>query len=141
MELSCYQIPASFDQKHARFFVIFQASTDISKITRKQSKTGKHGHENQKSTKRSQRIKAEARKVKPQDSSVKSRAIIGLLKHRAHAAMKETQRGMGFALNTLTQLAQAVTSKNDSLAIRVSVQNDQTAQNHLAMIRRIKGAD
>ncbi|GJZ06928.1 integrase, catalytic region, zinc finger, CCHC-type containing protein, partial [Tanacetum coccineum] len=28
-------------------------------------KTGKHGHENQKSTKRSQRIKAEARKVKP----------------------------------------------------------------------------
>ncbi|GKA62614.1 hypothetical protein Tco_0762133 [Tanacetum coccineum] len=39
--------------------------TDISKITRKQSKTGKHGHENQKSTKRSQRFKAEARKVKP----------------------------------------------------------------------------
>ncbi|GJW33003.1 hypothetical protein Tco_0053035 [Tanacetum coccineum] len=75
------------------------------------------------------------------DSSVKSRAIIGLLKHRAHAAMKEIQRGMGFALNTLTQLAQAVTSKNDSLAIRVSVQNDQTAQNHLAMFRRIKGAD
>ncbi|GKE99251.1 hypothetical protein Tco_0022602, partial [Tanacetum coccineum] len=39
--------------------------TDKSKITRKQSKTGKHGHENQKSTKRSQRIKAEARKAKP----------------------------------------------------------------------------
>ncbi|GJV98857.1 reverse transcriptase domain-containing protein, partial [Tanacetum coccineum] len=38
--------------------------TDISKITRKQSKTGKHGHENQKRTKRSQRIKAEARKSK-----------------------------------------------------------------------------
>ncbi|GJZ73950.1 hypothetical protein Tco_0638096, partial [Tanacetum coccineum] len=33
-------------------------STDISKIARKQSKSGKHGHENQKSTKRSQRIKA-----------------------------------------------------------------------------------
>ncbi|GJT00740.1 retrovirus-related pol polyprotein from transposon TNT 1-94 [Tanacetum coccineum] len=43
----------------------FELCTDISKITRKQSKTGKHGHENQKSTKRSQRIKAEARKVKP----------------------------------------------------------------------------
>ncbi|GKE50215.1 hypothetical protein Tco_1481473 [Tanacetum coccineum] len=26
MELSCYRIPASFDQKHARFFMIFQAS-------------------------------------------------------------------------------------------------------------------
>ncbi|GJR63566.1 hypothetical protein Tco_1505728 [Tanacetum coccineum] len=38
--------------------------TDKSKIIRKQSKTSKHGHENQKSTKRSQRIKAEARKVK-----------------------------------------------------------------------------
>ncbi|GKE20261.1 reverse transcriptase domain-containing protein [Tanacetum coccineum] len=44
--------------------------TDTSKITRKQSKTGKHGHENQKSTKRSQRIKAEARKVKPQSNPV-----------------------------------------------------------------------
>ncbi|GJW11166.1 hypothetical protein Tco_1576993 [Tanacetum coccineum] len=44
---------------------------DISKITRKQSKTGKHGHENQKSSKRSQRFKAEARKVKPQSNPVK----------------------------------------------------------------------
>ncbi|GJS85337.1 hypothetical protein Tco_0751878 [Tanacetum coccineum] len=43
-------------------------STDISKITRKQSKSGKHGHENQKGTKRSQRIKAEARKGKPQSN-------------------------------------------------------------------------
>ncbi|GKE96846.1 hypothetical protein Tco_1581701, partial [Tanacetum coccineum] len=33
-------------------------STDKSKITRKQSKASKHGHENQKSTKRSQRSKA-----------------------------------------------------------------------------------
>ncbi|GJU25081.1 putative reverse transcriptase domain-containing protein [Tanacetum coccineum] len=41
-------------------------STDKSKITKKQSKTGKHRHENQKSSKRSQRFKAEARKVKPQ---------------------------------------------------------------------------
>ncbi|GJZ36394.1 hypothetical protein Tco_0582585 [Tanacetum coccineum] len=44
---------------------------DKSKIARKQSKTGKHGHENQKSSKRSQRIKAEARKAKPQSKSVK----------------------------------------------------------------------
>ncbi|GJR43558.1 hypothetical protein Tco_1311661 [Tanacetum coccineum] len=41
-------------------------SMDKSKITRKQPKASKHGHENQKSTKRSQRSKAEARKVKPQ---------------------------------------------------------------------------
>ncbi|GJX53673.1 putative reverse transcriptase domain-containing protein [Tanacetum coccineum] len=44
--------------------------TDKSKITRKQSKANNHGHENQKSTKRSQRIKAEARKVKPQSNPV-----------------------------------------------------------------------
>ncbi|GJY49124.1 hypothetical protein Tco_0439080 [Tanacetum coccineum] len=46
--------------------LIESEGTDTSKITRKQSKSGKLGHENQKSTKRSQRIKAEARKVKPQ---------------------------------------------------------------------------
>ncbi|GJV42946.1 hypothetical protein Tco_1427482 [Tanacetum coccineum] len=51
--------------------------TDKTKITRKQSKTGKHGHENQKSTKRSQRIKAKARKVKPQSNPVKEKSIIG----------------------------------------------------------------
>ncbi|GKF64765.1 hypothetical protein Tco_0188213, partial [Tanacetum coccineum] len=44
--------------------------TDKSKITRKQSKTGKHEHENQKSTKRSQRIKVEAKNVKPQSKIV-----------------------------------------------------------------------
>ncbi|GJR14366.1 hypothetical protein Tco_0797018 [Tanacetum coccineum] len=44
--------------------------TDKSKITRKQSKASKHGHENQKSTKRSQSFKAEARKVKPQSKMV-----------------------------------------------------------------------
>ncbi|GKC07538.1 VAN3-binding protein-like protein [Tanacetum coccineum] len=32
--------------------------------------------------------------------------------------MVKAQRGVRFALNTLTQLAQAITSKNDSLAIR-----------------------
>ncbi|GKF99857.1 hypothetical protein Tco_0301548, partial [Tanacetum coccineum] len=36
--------------------------TDKSEITRNQSKANKHGHENLKSTKRSQRFKAEARK-------------------------------------------------------------------------------
>ncbi|GJS66982.1 hypothetical protein Tco_0681546 [Tanacetum coccineum] len=45
-------------------------STDKSKITRKQSKSSKHGHENLKSTKRSLRIKANARKVKPQSNPV-----------------------------------------------------------------------
>ncbi|GKA07904.1 reverse transcriptase domain-containing protein [Tanacetum coccineum] len=114
---------------------IYQKSQENSQ---KRASTGTRIRRVQKEAKDS---KPKPEKSNPQDSSVKSRAIIGLLKHRAHATIKETQRGVGFALNTLTQLAQAVTSKNDSLAIRVSVQNDQTAQNHLAMIRRIKGAD
>ncbi|GKF23063.1 retrovirus-related pol polyprotein from transposon TNT 1-94, partial [Tanacetum coccineum] len=46
-------------------------SMDKSKITRKQSKTSKHGHGNQKSSKRSQRDKAGARKVKPQSNPIK----------------------------------------------------------------------
>ncbi|GKA22146.1 hypothetical protein Tco_0708108, partial [Tanacetum coccineum] len=41
--------------------------TDKSKITRKQLKASKHGRENQKSSKRSQRFKAEAKNVKPHD--------------------------------------------------------------------------
>ncbi|GJZ52430.1 reverse transcriptase domain-containing protein [Tanacetum coccineum] len=53
------------------FHPLCEISTDKSKITRKQSKTGKHGHENQKSSKRSQRFKAEARKVKPHSNPVK----------------------------------------------------------------------
>ncbi|GKE01419.1 hypothetical protein Tco_1389402, partial [Tanacetum coccineum] len=52
----------AFDVSRFQYLI---ASTDISEIIRKQSKMGKHGHENQKSTKRSQRIKAEARNVKP----------------------------------------------------------------------------
>ncbi|GJY16163.1 hypothetical protein Tco_0386585 [Tanacetum coccineum] len=40
------------------------------------------------------------------DSSVKSREIIGLLKHRAHAAMKEAQIHMGFCTKSLRELAQ-----------------------------------
>ncbi|GKC11688.1 hypothetical protein Tco_1008470 [Tanacetum coccineum] len=54
----------------------FDKCTDKSKITRKPSKTGKHGHKTQKSTKRSQRIKAEARKVKPQSNPVKEKSIM-----------------------------------------------------------------
>ncbi|GJQ96595.1 hypothetical protein Tco_0007734 [Tanacetum coccineum] len=44
--------------------------TDKSEITRKQSKMSKHGHENLKSTKRRQRIKAEAKNVKSESKIV-----------------------------------------------------------------------
>ncbi|GKE52718.1 hypothetical protein Tco_1487874, partial [Tanacetum coccineum] len=70
LQVTTMQVNVQFLQQlqpeWSRFVTVVDKCTDISKITRKQSKMGKHGHENQKSTKRSQRIKAEARKVKPQ---------------------------------------------------------------------------
>ncbi|GKD21109.1 hypothetical protein Tco_1222812, partial [Tanacetum coccineum] len=42
--------------------------TDISKITRKQSKTGKHGHGNQKSTREAKDSKPKPEKVKLQSN-------------------------------------------------------------------------
>ncbi|GKF99191.1 hypothetical protein Tco_0297974, partial [Tanacetum coccineum] len=90
--------------------------TDKSKITRKQSKASKHGHENQKSTKRSQRSKAEARKVNPSQTLVKA------------------QRGVGFCAKTLTQEAQMHPRETDTLAILRCPQLDQTATIEAQMI-------
>ncbi|GJY04184.1 putative reverse transcriptase domain-containing protein [Tanacetum coccineum] len=47
--------------------------------------------------------------------------LFSSLSKRNDVAMEKAHKDVGFALNALTQLAQAVTSKNDSLAIRVSV--------------------
>ncbi|GJW19256.1 hypothetical protein Tco_0026692, partial [Tanacetum coccineum] len=104
--------------------------TDTSKNHKKTVKNG------QARTRESVEYKAEARKVKPQSKSakksqtqkykarVKSVFPRGSQAHsheEATSAMVKAQGVWVFALNTLTQLAQAVTSKNDSLAIRVSV--------------------
>ncbi|GJZ45453.1 putative reverse transcriptase domain-containing protein [Tanacetum coccineum] len=87
-------------------------------------------------TRESVEYKAEARKVKPQSKSAKKsqtqkykarvksvfpRDSLAHSHEEATSAMVKAQGVWVFALNTLTQLAQAVTSKNDSLAIRVSV--------------------
>ncbi|GJX77916.1 hypothetical protein Tco_0324727 [Tanacetum coccineum] len=121
-------------------------STDKSKITRKQSKTGKHGHENQKSTKRSQRIKAEARKVKPQSNPVKenkkchSPSLIGPIpKEECHVVERKAQVKKKIALVSLTKEAQAVTSRNDRLAILKCPQIDQTATIEAQMIEEMIG--
>ncbi|GKF12553.1 hypothetical protein Tco_0050479, partial [Tanacetum coccineum] len=56
-----------------------KTSTDISKITRKQSKTGKHRHWNQKSTReakdskpKKEKVKSQSKKVKPWSNKVNS---------------------------------------------------------------------
>ncbi|GJU91221.1 hypothetical protein Tco_1303644 [Tanacetum coccineum] len=57
----------------------------------------------------------------------------------ATSAMVKAQVYVGFVLDSLSKEAQAVTSRNDSLAILECTQFDQTAINHLEMIRRFKG--
>ncbi|GJU20371.1 hypothetical protein Tco_1153713 [Tanacetum coccineum] len=116
-------------------------STDISKIKRKQSKTGKYGHGNQKSTKRSQRYKAEARKVKPHKKRHSPSLIGPIPKEECHVVERKAQVKKKIALVSLTKEAQAVTSRNDSLAILECTQFDQTATIEAPMIKRFDGQD
>ncbi|GKD58780.1 hypothetical protein Tco_1296289, partial [Tanacetum coccineum] len=117
-----------------------ETGTDISKITRKQSKTGKHGHEKRKSTREAKdsepkpekMVKPQSKKVNPskekgendysseaqQDGRVKnviSRALISSLKLEGHMAMKKAQ---GEEIN-----------------------HDPRAQNHYPMIGKMNGRD
>ncbi|GKA63418.1 hypothetical protein Tco_0763024, partial [Tanacetum coccineum] len=111
---------------------------DKSKFTRKQSKTGKHGHENQKSTKRSQRIKAEARKVKPQSKSAKKsqrgvKSVISLLTlahsyEKDTSSMEEAQVYVSFCIKSLSKEAQVSLKRIATLAIRVRSLIDPTAK-------------
>ncbi|GJT29562.1 reverse transcriptase domain-containing protein [Tanacetum coccineum] len=71
---------------------------DKSKITRKQSKASKHGHENQKSSKRSQRYKAEAKSLaissfmKPQGPILQiPKVIYNLKKGKEREGLKESK--------------------------------------------------
>ncbi|GKD92071.1 hypothetical protein Tco_1371908 [Tanacetum coccineum] len=62
------------------------------------------------------------------DKSVKSKPSLTQDQAHATSAMVKAQRGVGFALDPLTELAQHVTSKNDKLAILRCPQCDPTAQ-------------
>ncbi|GJX93526.1 putative reverse transcriptase domain-containing protein [Tanacetum coccineum] len=97
----------------------FGKGTDISEITRKPSKTSKHGHKNGR-VNRSQRIKSEAKKVKPQSNPGEISQITLLtssLSSSSHVEMEKAHILVGFCTKLLTKEAQAVTSRNDSLAI------------------------
>ncbi|GJX36843.1 hypothetical protein Tco_0248400 [Tanacetum coccineum] len=62
------------------------------------------------------------------DKSVKLKPSLTQDQAHATSAMVKAQRGVGFALDPLTELAQHVTSKNDMLAILRCPQCDPTAQ-------------
>ncbi|GJW80596.1 reverse transcriptase domain-containing protein [Tanacetum coccineum] len=95
--------------------------TDISKITRKLSKTGKHGHGKRKSTKEAKDSK-EAKKsqlsVNYGVKSVISRLLIGQAKKLSHVDVRKHMKMIGFNLESLTQQAQMSLSRIATLAIR-----------------------
>ncbi|GJU78636.1 hypothetical protein Tco_1275706 [Tanacetum coccineum] len=73
-------------------------------------------------------------KIKSQNSEESSSSA-------EETAMVKHTRVVGFALNSLTKEAQAVTSRNDSLAILECTQFDQTATIEAPMIKRFDGQD
>ncbi|GJS79969.1 hypothetical protein Tco_0729850 [Tanacetum coccineum] len=60
---------------------------------------------------------------------------------KATSVMEKAQLYVGFALNSLTKEAQAVTSRNDNLAILECTQFDQTATIEAQMIEEMIGQD
>ncbi|GJT22384.1 reverse transcriptase domain-containing protein [Tanacetum coccineum] len=129
--------------------------TDISKITRKQSKTGKHGHEKRKSF-------IEAKDAKPKPEKVKSSVklvIQEVINTRARSnqsyqapigqsvqvrivyKQKKHTKLMGFTLHLLTQQAQVSLKRIASLAIRVRSFSDPTDVITPPMIGKMIGYD
>ncbi|GJZ03161.1 hypothetical protein Tco_0521122 [Tanacetum coccineum] len=89
--------------------------TDISKITRKPSRTGKHGHEKRKSSIEAKDAKPKPEKVNLQSNwsnfgqqkvnYVKSRALIDHLSIKATWLWKKAQGEVGFTLGSLREVA------------------------------------
>ncbi|GKC13423.1 reverse transcriptase domain-containing protein, partial [Tanacetum coccineum] len=104
--------------------------TDKSKNHKKTvKKTGKHGHENQKST-----------KPKPKKSSlIFIKGLLNLSQSKATSTMVKAQWNVGFCAKTLTKEAQCLPKENDTLAIFRCPQLDQTATIEAQMIEEMIG--
>ncbi|GKD32925.1 hypothetical protein Tco_1248434, partial [Tanacetum coccineum] len=88
--------------------------TDISKITRKPSKTGKHGHEERKSTKEAKDSKPKPRKGGKDNSSgqvhngrEKNVILIGQVKQKITRGLEKAMERDNFALNSLREETQS----------------------------------
>ncbi|GKB64747.1 hypothetical protein Tco_0920933, partial [Tanacetum coccineum] len=127
---------------------VLMIGTDISKITRKPSKTGKHGHEKRKSTK-------EARDAKPKPGKIKKSKLWSTLGQfsvnrtpywpiptkECHVDSKKAQGCVGFTLLALTQVTQAVTSKDCQLGNPFVHILDPRAKIDSPMSEIMKGTD
>ncbi|GJT87761.1 putative ribonuclease H-like domain-containing protein [Tanacetum coccineum] len=105
-------------------------STDISKITRKPSKTGKHGHGKRKSTR-------EARNAKPKpgkgETSLKH-SHWPLPTRRTHVDSKENTRGSGICTKLSAKEAQGVTITDCQAGNPCELRYDPTAHRWHPMI-------
>ncbi|GJY46038.1 reverse transcriptase domain-containing protein [Tanacetum coccineum] len=66
---------------------------------------------------------------------------LAISSYQSHVDVEKAQKRRGFMLEALTKQAQAVTSRNDSLAIRGKKNHDPRALNHDPMIRKMNGRD
>ncbi|GJS54344.1 hypothetical protein Tco_0627706 [Tanacetum coccineum] len=73
--------------------------------------------------------------------SVFPRDSLAQAQDKATSIMEEAQIYVGFTLKSLSKEAQAVASRNDSLAIQECTQFDQTAMNQSPMIEESNGLD
>ncbi|GJZ89398.1 hypothetical protein Tco_0661180 [Tanacetum coccineum] len=127
-------------------------STDKSKITRKQPKASKHGHENQKSSKKKPKIQSrsqipshfffyEASRANLANPEIFPRESLAQVQAKATSTMVKAQIYVGFCAKTLTKEAQTSHQWNDTLAILRCPQLDQTATNEAQMIGEMIGQD
>ncbi|GJY81912.1 hypothetical protein Tco_0494663 [Tanacetum coccineum] len=105
-----------------RFRKIPSRSTDKTKITRKSSKTGKHRHEEWKSTK---------------EAGKSSQSQL----QECHVDVKKAQEKRDFTLLSLTEQTQTSQSRIATLAIRVRSFSDLTAQDDSPIIEKLYGYD
>ncbi|GJZ54963.1 hypothetical protein Tco_0610156 [Tanacetum coccineum] len=91
-----------------------QARTRESEEYKKKPKIQSRSQKSQASVKSSQKW---ALQQNGKDKVVISKALTSSLSSSSHVEMEKAHKGMGFALDPLTKEAQAVTSRNDSLAI------------------------
>ncbi|GKE65906.1 hypothetical protein Tco_1520067 [Tanacetum coccineum] len=86
-------------------------------------------------------VNSRAHKYNGRVKWVKSRVSLAHTQEETRQQWRKHTRDVGFALNSLTKEAQAVTSRNDSLAILECTQFDQTAMNQSPMIEESNGHD
>ncbi|GKE83477.1 hypothetical protein Tco_1557219, partial [Tanacetum coccineum] len=111
--------------------------TDISKITRKSSKTGKHGHGERKSTKEAKDAKPKPRKG---ETSLKH-SHCPLPTRRTHVDSEENTRGNGICSKLCLKETQGVSITDCHAGNPCELPSNLTANYDLPIIKELYGRD